>query len=105
MQYIENLFIMAQHNQLLVFIIGILATFLESFVPALPLTGIVRMNAALLGFFKGLLASVIGSFTGTLILFILANKFRNIKYFDNIKNDKTKKVIDWIKKQNYVALI
>ncbi len=104
MEYIENLFNIAQNNQGLVFLIGVLATFIESFIPALPLTGIVLMNAFLLGFLGGISASLIGSCTGTFLLFILASKFRHIKYFEKIQNERTTRITNWIKKQNYVVI-
>lgn len=62
------------------------------------------MNAALLGFWGGIIASVIGSFTGTVILFLLARKFSNLKYFDRLRNEKTDKVTDWLKNQNYIVI-
>lgn len=104
MEHIEAIFTLAQGNQLLIFSIAILATFLESFIPALPLVGIVVMNAALLGFWGGIIASVIGSFTGTVILFLLARKFSSLKYFDRLRNEKTDKITNWLKNQNYVVI-
>ena len=104
MEQIKQLFLLAQDNILLVFLVGIIATFLESFIPALPLIAIVIMNAALLGFGGGVLSSTIGSCLGTLALFLLANKFRNLKYFDKLRNDKTLKITNWINKQNYIVL-
>ena len=59
MEHIEMLFSLAHDNILLVFLIAILATFLESFIPALPLIAIVIMNAVLLGFWGGLISSTI----------------------------------------------
>ena len=104
MEHIEGLYSLAQNNTLLIFFIAILATLLESFIPALPLVAIVIMNSALLGFFKGIIASSIGSCLGTILLFLLASKFRQLKYFKKLENEKTEKVTNWIKKQNYIAL-
>lgn len=104
MEHIKALFLLAHDNTVLVFIIAILATFLESFIPALPLIAIVIMNAALLGFWPGVIASTIGSCVGTLCLFLLANKFRHLKYFDKVRNGKTNKVANYINNQNYIIL-
>lgn len=104
MEHIEALFLVAQNNIILVFLIAILATFLESFVPALPLIGIVIMNSALLGFWGGIISSAIGSCLGTIGLFLLASKFKNLKYFDKLKNEKTDKITNWVRKQNYIVL-
>ncbi len=104
MEYIEALFNIAKDNQLLVFIIGVLATFIESFIPALPLVGIVAMNATLLGFVQGVTASTIGSCLGTIALFLVASKFSYIKYIEDAKNEKTEKITKWVKNQNYIVI-
>ena len=104
MEYIQNLFLIAQNNQIATFLIGILATFVESFIPALPLTGIVVMNAALQGFIKGILSSIIGSVLGTALLYILANKFSHIEYFKKHKNKRLYKITSWVKKQHYIVI-
>lgn len=103
MEHIEALFALAQGNQMLVFGLAILATFLESFIPALPLVAIIIMNAALLGFWGGIIASVIGSFLGTLIVFLVARKFSNLKYINRLRNEKTDKVTNWLKNQGYIV--
>lgn len=104
MEYIEGLFIVVRDYWLLVFMIAIFATFLESFIPALPLMAIVIANSAMLGLGMGLLASTIGSCIGTSILFIVANKFRNIKILEKLRNNKVDKVINWIKEQGFITL-
>ena len=104
MEHIESLFLLAKGNEMLIFIFAILATFIESFIPALPLIGIVIMNAALLGFFKGVLASAIGSILGTILLFLLASKFSNLKFLDRFKNGNTDKITKWARQQNYILL-
>lgn len=104
MENIEVLFSAVKANPLLVFSVAILATLIESFIPALPLLGIVMLNSALLGFFCGIIASLIGSVLGTTILFLLANKFSNLNYFKKLRNNKVEKTINWIKNQNYIVL-
>ncbi|MGL4911753.1 MAG: TVP38/TMEM64 family protein [Romboutsia sp.] len=100
MEYIQEIFSLIQDNQLLVFVIAILATFIESFIPALPLIGIVMLNGAMLGFVGGIVASCIGSCLGTALLFIISKKFGSIKYFDKFKESKFSSVVSWVKKQN-----
>lgn len=100
MEYIQEIFSVIQDNQLLVFLIAILATFIESFIPALPLIGIVMLNGAMLGFVGGIVASCIGSCLGTALLFIISKKFGNIKYFNKFKENKFSSVVSWVKKQN-----
>lgn len=104
MECIQALFNLAQDNQLLVFFIAIFATFMESFIPALPLTGIVIANGLMLGFFGGVIASSIGSCIGTSILFLIASKFSSVKYLDKLKNDKTEKIMGWVKSQGFITM-
>lgn len=104
MEHIETLFTLARDNYILVFIIGTFASFLESFIPALPLIGIVIANSMMLGWAFGLLASVIGSCTGTYLLFLLSNKFRHLKIFKQIENSKVEKAIKWVKEQGFITL-
>lgn len=100
MEYIQEIFSLIQDNQMLVFMIAIAATFIESFVPALPLIGIVMLNGAMLGFVGGIIASCVGSCLGTAALFLIAKKFGNMKYFDKFRESKLSGVLTWVKKQN-----
>lgn len=104
MEYIETLFTLARDNYILVFIIGTFASFLESFIPALPLMGIVVANSMMLGWIFGLLGSVLGSCTGTYLLFLLSNKFSHIKIFERIENNKVDRAINWVKHQGFATL-
>ena len=70
MEYIDGLFNIVKDYWFLAFITAILATFLESFIPALPLIAIVIANSMMLGLGIGLITSTIGSCTGTTILFL-----------------------------------
>ena len=71
MEHLNKLLLLTQDYQGLLFIFGIAITVLESFIPALPLIGIVITNSVLLGFLRDITASIIGSCLGTLILFLL----------------------------------
>ena len=104
MEHIEALFTLARDNYILVFIIGTVASFLESFIPALPLMGIVVANSRRLGLGFGLLASTIGSCGGTYLLFLLSNKCGHFKLFKKLENNKTDKVIKWVKEQGFATL-
>lgn len=104
MEYIDTLFTLARDNFILVFIIGTFASFLESFIPALPLMGIVVANSVMMGWLFGLLASVLGSCIGTYVLFLLSNKFSHIKIFERIENNKVDRAINWVKHQGFATL-
>ena len=104
MEHIDTLFTLARDNFILVFIIGTFASFLESFIPALPLMGIVVANSVMMGWIFGLLGSVLGSCTGTYLLFLLSNKFSHIKIFERIENNKVDRAINWVKHQGFATL-
>lgn len=105
MEYINGFFALAQDNQLAVFLVAIGSTFIESFIPALPLIGIVMVNGITLGFWGGIFASCIGSCLGTTLLFLLARKFGHLKYFEKYKSNKTTKIINWVKSQNNFIMV
>ena len=52
MEYIQNLYYMVQDYWILTMLIGLMSCFVESFIPALPLIGIVTGNAMFFGFLK-----------------------------------------------------
>ena len=71
MKYIQGLYYMAQDYWVLTMLIGVLSCFVESFIPALPLIGIVSGNAILFGLLNGIILSWIGSSLGNdIIIFI-----------------------------------
>lgn len=104
MQYINDLFTFAQDYWILTMIVGLFSTFIESFIPVLPLVAIVTANAAVLGLWMGLLISWIGSSIGTLCLFLLVSKFNDNKLFNKLRNEKTNKAINWLDKQGFKLL-
>ena len=104
MEYIDGLFNIVKDYWFLAFITAILATFLESFIPALPLIAIVIANSMVLGLGIGLITSIIGSCTGTTILFLLASKFSDIKLLEKIRNNKIDTAINWVKEQGFSTL-
>ena len=104
MEHIETLFTLARDNFILIFIIGTCASFLESFIPALPLMGIVVANSIMMGWLFGLLGSVLGSCSGTYLLFLLSNKFSHIKIFERIENNKVDRAINWVNHQGFATL-
>lgn len=104
MEYIDGLFNIVKDYWFLAFITAILATFLESFIPALPLIAIVIANSMILGLGIGLITSTIGSCTGTTILFLLASKFSDIKLLEKIRNNKIDTAINWVKEQGFSTL-
>ena len=99
MQYLQALQNLVQDYLLLSICVGFFSSFIESFIPMLPLVAIVTANAALFGMVKGFLISWLGSVTGTICLFLLVSKIgENSKLLEKIKNEKIKQYYGWIKK-------
>lgn len=105
MEHIQHLLYIAQDNLLLSIIAGLFSAFIESFFPALPLVAIVSANAAIFGMLKGLIISWIGSGIGTMMLFLVVSKFRNIKILKwFLKNNKVDAIIEWVDKKGFGLL-
>ena len=101
MEYIQSLYYISQDYWLLTMLVGLFTCFIESFIPALPLIGIVTGNAIILGLFKGMIISWIGSSLGTIGLFLLVKIFKNNIHIKKLKNKKVNKIIDWINRQGF----
>ena len=100
MQYLQALQNLVQDYLLLSICLGFFSSFIECFIPMLPLVAIVTANAALFGMVKGFLISWLGSVTGTICLFLLVSKIgENSKLLEKIKNEKIKKAILWVDKK------
>lgn len=104
MEYIQGLFDLAQDYWILTMAVGIFSTFIESFLPILPLIAIVTINAAIFGMGTGLLISWIGSSIGTALLFLIISKYNENKFFNRLRNKKTYKAISWLEKQGFKLL-
>lgn len=104
MEYIQELYHFAQNYWILTMIIGLLASFIESFLPILPLMAIVGANALLLGLFGGLVLSWIGSGLGTALLFLIISRYNDNKLFNKFRNKKVDKAIKWMDKKGFKLL-
>lgn len=104
MEYIQNLYYMAQDYWILTMLIGLMSCFVESFIPALPLIGIVTGNAMIFGLLNGMVISWIGSSVGTIVLFLLTKKFKDSVHIKKIKGNKIDKVIKWVYRQGFKVL-
>ena len=105
MEYIQALQNLVQDYWVLSLCVGFFSTFIESFIPMLPLVALITANAALFGMLKGFLISWLGSVMGTICLFLIIYKIgENSKILDKIKSDKIKKAILWIEKRGFKLL-
>ena len=81
MEYIQALQNLVQDYWVLSLCVGFFSTFIESFIPMLPLVALITANAALFGMLKGFLISWLGSVMGTICLFlIIYNKYYHISF-------------------------
>lgn len=104
MEHIQGLFNLAQDYWFLTMIVGLFSTFIESFLPVLPLVAIVTINAAVFGLGIGLIISWIGSGLGTLVLFLIVSKFSDNKFINKHRNGKTKKIVEKISSRGFKLL-
>lgn len=102
---IENFQSIAQQYQLIGMIIGFLLTYLEAFLPVLPLAAFVVANASAYGLWLGFLLSWAGSVAGAYTVFWLVRKFGHRKIFRFITERKTvKKLIRGVEYQGFTPL-
>lgn len=78
-------------------VMGFFLTFIESFLPILPLFVIVVANAGAYGLFVGFLLSWLGTVAGSYAFFLLIRKFGKYRIFRFIKEQQQiKKLIHWV---------
>ena len=81
MQYIEHILYLAKDYWMLSIILGFMAAFIESFLPALPLMAIAAINAAINGFIVGFITSWLGSCVGTIAVFYVIKRIFDTEFF------------------------
>lgn len=104
MEHIQGLFNLAHDYWFLTMIVGLFSTFIESFLPILPLVAIVTVNAAVFGLGMGLVVSWIGSGLGTLALFLIVSKFSDNKFINKYRNEKTQKIVEKVRSKGFKLL-
>ena len=88
--------------KILTIIFGFLIMIVETFIPIIPLTALIVANVFILGMWRGFFVSWLGSSLGSILLFYIAIKLSNINFINRYKkNEYTKKVIKFIKKQGF----
>ncbi|WP_455538362.1 TVP38/TMEM64 family protein [Terrisporobacter sp.] len=104
MEYIQNIYNLVNNHWILSIIVGFTSTFVESFLPALPLVAIVTTNAVLFGMIPGLGISWIGSSMGTICLFFVIKKISNKKFLKFFTNEKVEKAVSWVEGRGFRLL-
>ncbi|MEK4384871.1 TVP38/TMEM64 family protein [Solibacillus sp. FSL W7-1464] len=102
---IDNIETIVEKYKLLGPFFGILLTFLESFLPILPLFVIIIANAAAYGLFWGFLLSWLGTVAGSYMFFLMIRMFGKYRLFRRIKEQKqVKKLINWVDIRGFTPL-
>lgn len=102
---LENFQSIAHEYQFIGMLIGFLFTYLEAFLPILPLAAFVVANASAYGLWFGFLLSWAGSVAGAYTVFWLVRKYGNRKVFRFITERKTvKKLIRWVEYHGFTPL-
>lgn len=104
MEHIKWLFNLAQDYWFLTMVVGVFSTFIESFLPVLPLVAIVTINAAVFGMGIGLIISWIGSGLGTILLFSIVTKLSDSDFINKYRNEKTNKIVKKLNEKNFKLL-
>lgn len=102
---LENFQSIAHEYQLVGMIIGFLLTYLEAFLPILPLAAFVVANASAYGLWFGFLLSWAGSVTGAYSVFWLVRRYGHWKIFRIITERKAvTKLIHWVEYHGFTPL-
>jgi uncharacterized membrane protein YdjX (TVP38/TMEM64 family) len=84
---------------------GILAPFIESLIPILPLIAIIVANVNAYGLWEGVLYSWLGVVSGALCVFMFFRKFGGrFRNFIERKYPKTKSFIGWLEHHGFVPI-
>lgn len=86
-------------------IIPVLLALIESFVPALPLIGIVAINITAHGFFIGFLTSYLGNLIGSIIVFYFFRGIVKHYFLDRFYHGKRlAQILHWVENQTPIFL-
>lgn len=82
-------------------IIPFLLALIESFIPALPLIGIVTINISAHGLFTGFLSSYLGNLIGSFIVFLFFRMIIKPRFLDKFYHGtRLLKMLHWVENQN-----
>ncbi|QRN86105.1 TVP38/TMEM64 family protein [Clostridia bacterium] len=86
-------------------LVGFIAAGLESFLPVLPLTGIVAMNVYAYGFWSGYVLSYLGTIVGsTMLYFAIRHLFRASVHRRAQKNQRWRSIIEKVQKKGFTPI-
>src|SRR5690625_646259 len=81
---------------------GIMLPFIEAFLPFLPLAVFVMANSVAYGLLKGFLYSWIGSFLGSISVFLIIRKYSTRRFLAKVRNNKqVVRVTSWVDRHGF----
>jgi len=81
-------------------LIPILLAMVESFIPALPLIGIVAINISAHGVFYGFITSYLGNILGSILVFFFFRAIIKPKFLDRFYHGiRLLRILNWVEKQ------
>ena len=84
---------------------GILLTLVEAFFPPLPLVVFVTINVIAYGFFQGYIYSFIGTFIGSLAVYLLIDRFAKDRFRHMVHRSKRfDRLLAWIRDKGFVPV-
>ncbi|GGJ71973.1 putative membrane protein YdjX (TVP38/TMEM64 family) [Anoxybacillus voinovskiensis] len=84
---------------------GVIVTLLESFFPVLPMFVLVMANAAAFGLWKGIMISWIGACLGSILVFLLARKVGQKRFFRFLnRHQKVRQLVSWVERHGFGPL-
>ncbi|PIC69435.1 MULTISPECIES: TVP38/TMEM64 family protein [unclassified Sporosarcina] len=96
---------LAEQYEALGFFMGLIPTFLEAFLPFLPLFVFVIANAIAFGFWLGFLLSWAGTVAGSYVVFLLVRRFGGNKFFSFLtRPKKVQQLIQWVERNGFGPL-
>ncbi|HZG61563.1 MAG TPA: TVP38/TMEM64 family protein [Anoxybacillus sp.] len=102
---LKNVLALLEHYRSFGIVPGIVLPLLESFLPILPLFVFVMANAAAFGLWKGFIISWAGACIGSLLVFYLARKVGQKRFFVFLsRHPKVRQLMNWVERHGFGPL-
>jgi uncharacterized membrane protein YdjX (TVP38/TMEM64 family) len=102
---LKNVLALLEHYRSFGIVPGIFFPLLESFLPILPLFVFVMANAAAFGLWKGFIISWAGACIGSLLVFWLARKVGQKRFFVFLsRHPKVRQMMNWVERHGFGPL-
>ena len=96
---------LARQYEALGLFMGVIPTFLEAFLPFLPLFVFVIANAIAFGFWTGFVLSWVGTVAGSYVVFLLVRRFGGNRFFSFLTRPvRVQQLIHWVERNGFGPL-